>query len=351
MTITIDSVMSGYASYVRDFEPTTYNNADFRNTRAYQQYNSQHAMGYQTLVQMELQGPKPQFQVGDDVLYNFDPASYMGGWTDATIARVHSDGTYDIKGSWGQYQTHIPRDKLRRVVADQKQIDVGARVLMKQLDPHLWTQGMVLSRSENGMYMIWFQDLTLHEKDLASLVPDYEEPTSMDASSISELVSVERLDAGLGTALRDAIVDVDKTLLCQSRVIGQGCVWTCFWQGGNAVLVWDGATHVDLNLYLDETDDDDEEERTTPRVVAQNVVSQLQEQFPLLVATSVDEQPRGFGHVVNFARDVTENPHVIWWPLESGEHLNRAWFEDPVPDVDDDEEEVNQHDDDEEDDE
>lgn len=121
--ISLDSVTSGHAAYVPNFDPEFFNNADFDTSRAYNQWMSQKPIGYQIYFQMELQPPKPPLKVGESVLFQFDDHVWMGGWDDAQVVQINDDLTYDIEGENVGSHSNVPRDKLRRFDFDVDEDD------------------------------------------------------------------------------------------------------------------------------------------------------------------------------------------------------------------------------------
>jgi hypothetical protein len=75
---------------------------------------------------------------------------------------------------------------------------------------------------------------------------------------------------------------------------GDGSVLSAFWPGGRMLVMWDGRTHVDINLvtYFESS------------LLAQDFAINLQEAISGLETILLDEQPRGFGRVVNFRKDL-----------------------------------------------
>lgn len=75
---------------------------------------------------------------------------------------------------------------------------------------------------------------------------------------------------------------------------GDGCVMVVFWAQGSAIVVWDGRIHVDVNIitYF--------ESKKMPQDLLLEMRSRLYGSELILH----DEQPRGFGRVVNFQKDI-----------------------------------------------
>jgi S-adenosylmethionine/arginine decarboxylase-like enzyme len=74
---------------------------------------------------------------------------------------------------------------------------------------------------------------------------------------------------------------------------GDGCVMVAFWEQGSAIVVWDGRIHIDVNLitYF--------QNKKIPKELLAKMTSNLLSLELILH----DEQPRGFGRVVNFQKN------------------------------------------------
>jgi len=83
--------------------------------------------------------------------------------------------------------------------------------------------------------------------------------------------------------------------------VGDGCMFVAFWSGGSVVVVWDGRKHIDLNLFTY-----DENNR---------VATHFSRIFKLSMRMKTvlhDEQPRGYGDVVNFLSDIEPRGDPHW---------------------------------------
>jgi len=82
--------------------------------------------------------------------------------------------------------------------------------------------------------------------------------------------------------------------------VGDGVVLVALWSGGTAVLVWDGGGRIDVNLYtVDES-----------QFVHTKFKTGFNHNFDDLELLNLEEQPRGYGRVVNFREDMKQ-PHGI----------------------------------------
>jgi hypothetical protein len=76
------------------------------------------------------------------------------------------------------------------------------------------------------------------------------------------------------------------------------------WSGGNILVVWDGRSHVDVNLFTHQVDNIAFAEYFESHFSESHFSEQT-----ALTRTLRDEQPRGIGRVVSFAKDITPLPH------------------------------------------
>jgi hypothetical protein len=76
--------------------------------------------------------------------------------------------------------------------------------------------------------------------------------------------------------------------------VGDGAVVTSIFAKGSVVLVWDGAEHVDMNLFCFDQSRD----------LADKFLDLflLETEWELMLR---DDQPRGYGRVVNFQSDIS----------------------------------------------
>lgn len=84
--------------------------------------------------------------------------------------------------------------------------------------------------------------------------------------------------------------------------IGDGSINALLWNGGNAVVLWDGRNHVDINIFT----------RGDGSDVADQFSAVFTASIPRLGTRLRDEQPRGFGRVVNFLEDVDPRVTPHW---------------------------------------
>jgi len=89
--------------------------------------------------------------------------------------------------------------------------------------------------------------------------------------------------------------------------LGDGCLLIALWSGGGVVVIWDGRKHIDINLrsfkgnkkYFDKKNFNKFEKK---------FIEQLSSMKTILR----DEQPRGYGRVINFPQDIKNKPDLLW---------------------------------------
>jgi hypothetical protein len=105
--------------------------------------------------------------------------------------------------------------------------------------------------------------------------------------------STDKLEAALENAFKSAnVLDI---VLDSSTVASDGCVAFVHWNsgnGGNAILLWDGRIHLDLNLFTYQVEGGE--------VFADRIESAILEALSDFDFDRVlrDEQPRGIGRAV-----------------------------------------------------
>ena len=76
--------------------------------------------------------------------------------------------------------------------------------------------------------------------------------------------------------------------------LGEGSLLLVFWNGGSASVLWDGRNHIDINLFT----------YVESAQTAINFVRNFMDKLPFLKVALRDEQPRGFGRIVMYEKDL-----------------------------------------------
>ena len=302
----VRNVQDGIINYIADFEPSkVVKLSDYKLGPSLEQWSTQSPLGHQTIFQFEIQPPKTPLAAGEKVLINLDENVWTGTWNPGRVVGEMDDGTYDVmfenRGNW--VKINMERDLLRKFVTDTEEstspIAAGERVLIRQ--GGTWYQGSVVEMKTNGLYEVQLYDpngsvATVNRESLIR---------QMEASGTDELpqLSATKLNDVLKSALSSS-VDVGKIdNMTVHDGIGDGCLITAFWAEGSAVLSWNGKTHFDLNFFTNSENFD----------VREDIVGKIFEDIPFLAAVSRDEQPRGFGRLVNFQFELESLNEELHW--------------------------------------
>lgn len=84
--------------------------------------------------------------------------------------------------------------------------------------------------------------------------------------------------------------------------IGDGSIENYFWAEGGVIVLWDGKSHVDINLFTYNEDKD----------FHSNFVQKFEMEIPSLNVALHDTQPRGIGRVINFSKDIKPHVKPLW---------------------------------------
>jgi S-adenosylmethionine/arginine decarboxylase-like enzyme len=84
--------------------------------------------------------------------------------------------------------------------------------------------------------------------------------------------------------------------------IADGCILVALWSGGSAIILWDGRMHVDINLFT----------YAESATIASEFAYHFKLQIPMIRTVLRDVQPRGYGRVVNFLKDIEPRRKPHW---------------------------------------
>ena len=97
--------------------------------------------------------------------------------------------------------------------------------------------------------------------------------------------------------------DIEKAELTEVTNLGDGAMVVAHWSGGHVVALWDGRTHIDLNLFT----------YNESLEFANKFAAAFKARFGKGFKTALrDVQPRGYGRVVSFLSDMKDigvDPH------------------------------------------
>jgi hypothetical protein len=167
------------------------------------------------------------------------------------------------------------------MVGDRVQVDVDGIIF----------QGKISAEDESGdTFSIDYDDSDVEDdvhrgrikKKIESF---YSEPEPLSGEQLEDAVTHAL------SAMKSQ--DTSGVELVEYKTPGEGLVLSAFWMGGNLVVLYDGKTHVDIEIVNE-------------------FEKHLQEQIVLLYIILRDEQPRGVGRVINFDEDVEEGIIPFW---------------------------------------
>ena len=148
------------------------------------------------------------------------------------------------------------------------------------------------SYDQTGPLEQWLSQQPLGQQTLFQL--------ELDGDVTSDhLISLGQLKSSLENALVSVFgLDMDATRIESFSGMGEGALLIASWEGGSVNVLWDGRTHVDLNLFTHVED----------MQVAKHFEFIFKRGNPQLHTILRDDQPRGYGRVVNYQKHIGMNP-------------------------------------------
>ena len=127
--------------------------------------------------------------------------------------------------------------------------------------------------------------------------------TIFQFESKSDILSITILSDGLTEAITSMEMNIIDTVDFETfDDLGEGCLLVAIHPKGSITLLWDGRTHVDINIFM--------------YVESLDTVNNFEKKFisevSSLKAMLRDEQPRGTGRVVNFLKDIEPRTDPHW---------------------------------------
>lgn len=126
--------------------------------------------------------------------------------------------------------------------------------------------------------------------------------TDISVAQITESVLSEAIKG----AIKEVDIGWDADSVKKFCDVGEGCLFLALFESGTLSILWDGRSHVDINIYTLKEDID---------LVVDVFVQSFLEWIPTHVVTLRDEQPRGFGGVVSYGKDVSDGKLPHWAPM------------------------------------
>ena len=289
----VQNIKDGIINYIADHEPTRFvTDADYDNTLAREQWIEQHPVGLQIISQFEILSSKLSLSPGDQIFVNVNEYTYFTEpWYSAEVLVKNDDGTYDVIYKDGSKTRGVERRWILKP-DNRTELSTSEKVLVRQ-DGGEWYEGKLFEKMTDGTYKVHLYDgggsiIFVAKSDLVK------HTESVDMTELPEFPSFS-----LKTILRKAITASSDNMTGEEVFqihdgAGEGQLVTAFWPNGSAIATWDGRTHIDLNVFTFE--EDKQRYEHFERILIEDI--------PSLALISLNEQPRGFGRVVSFNRDI-----------------------------------------------
>jgi S-adenosylmethionine/arginine decarboxylase-like enzyme len=203
---------------------------------------------------------------------------------------------FDSSSSLEQWLSQKPLGQQAIIHTDVKGVkfSAGDKILI-DVDSQ-WYSGRILKARGNSKFDVIYSRDGEKENGVKKeriRFQEGQEPTAVSTSMIKK---------ALESSLESLEVSGAKEILTFEDV-GKGCVMAAWWSGGSLVMIWDGRTHLDVNLF---TYDEGEE-------FVDDFERYFADGFSFSLSLSHDIQPRGVGRVVNFRKDLETQEEVPLW--------------------------------------
>ena len=296
LSFDIENSIVGALGHIPDYGPEIISSKeDYNLESSRMQYLSQTPLGYQFIVQFEVQ-PTREPGVGDAVMIKRGN-SIETWWSPGVVFQRKEDGMYVVDTKLGKRLT-VDRAEMRMVdeYSNVEPLEFGELVVQKDGGD----EAIIVFAYTDGQYRVQDfvdGDLSIVEREelirLAEKQIDPQLPTLSSFQLKNVLVDVIRL-------LEPNTRPEENKVHIQMIDVGDGCVLTAFFKGGGIVASWDGRVHVDVNVFL---------ENAAMRKHRKEFETIFLDQIPDLKVVQQNNQPRGYGRVVNFPEEIWSN----WW--------------------------------------
>lgn len=117
-------------------------------------------------------------------------------------------------------------------------------------------------------------------------------------------ISEDILSEAVNRAVKEfESVGWDANSVQKSCDVGEGCLFLALFDSGTLSVLWDGRSHIDINIFSMKEDID----------LVDLFVKSFMHSIPTHAIMLRDEQPRGLGRVVSYFRDLSENGELPHW--------------------------------------
>jgi hypothetical protein len=209
---------------------------------------------------------------------------------------VFSYNSYPQAAQMDQWNSQQPLGHQSLFQFETQPLEPGDRVYVILEQGSVRSEGVIRDVNADNTYIVKFiQDDTfdvVHRSDIRQLF----------GSPIDGILT----RASVKTALENALSGMPYGVIREAEVFeltsaGDGSVLAAFWSGGGFIFMWDGRIHFDMNIFTFH------ESTKLPEDLALN----LKEEIAGLTTILRDEQPRGYGRVVNFQKEMGNNERKV----------------------------------------
>jgi hypothetical protein len=219
---------------------------------------------------------------------------------DSDADHVYSHESYNRTAPMEQWRSQTPLAHQSLLQFETRPVRVGDNVVVTFTndDDNEMFEGIIRKVNNDDTYAVKFKDGdSFNSVERIEIRKVYGSPND-------EMLTATQVK----NALKNALSSMPFAMMAEHANVeelasaGDGSVLSAFWPGGSMLLMWDGRTHFDINIvtYIESSR------------LAEDLAINLKEEISGLETILRDEQPRGFGRVVNFKRDLKKSMDPYW---------------------------------------
>ena len=154
--------------------------------------------------------------------------------------------------------------------------------------------------NQTGPLLQWMSQSPSGHQAVVQLEPDHSKKST--DQEITKTLLIEATYAAIRALNTPGISTDSVNTFCD---VGEGCLLVALYESGSLIILWDGRSHIDINLFTYVEDVN----------LVDVFVDSFLELIPAYTTMLRDEQPRGSGRVVSYRRDLDE-VQVPHWAIE-----------------------------------
>jgi len=114
--------------------------------------------------------------------------------------------------------------------------------------------------------------------------------------------SVKTSRSRVKAAFENAVLNSFSSKIHEYKDVGDGSLFVSLNANRTAIVLWDGDRHIDVNIF----------DSSHKKIFAKKFSEKFKFKIPKYEVALLDEQPRGFGRVVNFFEDIEPRSDPFW---------------------------------------